>query len=340
MHCTFLIGWSPCFFFRHFYWIFLSDFFHTDTHILSLSLSLLKKQQLWLIHIIREGLSKQTGRGFINNASIGRQSCRHERDFGRRCLFFRSLHVRCGFKGGRSASDGQNGRLGWINDGRKFRNTKHAQIGNGKGSTLVFVRSQFPITSASGQILDGTGNFRQPLGVGIKDNGSNETSGCGHGNTNVNGIGILDRVATCNQTAIHFGHISQGECGTTNDKIIDRDLDLVFAGQGFAEGQHSIQFDLETGIKVGYGLFGFCQATGNDLTHFGIGDIFGGTVRDNGFRYQIGQGQGSDGRRHGGSGNRGRCCSSRHGQGGEFVLCNALQDISLGNTSSLTRSRS
>ena len=110
----------------------------------------LHHQQFWFGQVLFKSTQKESSCRFIHNTTVRTETGRHDGSNLGTLLFLGTIHLRSRHDTSTLTSDGQNGSLWRINDRTEFVNTKHAQIGNAKGSSLIFVRLQLSIPGAAG----------------------------------------------------------------------------------------------------------------------------------------------------------------------------------------------
>lgn len=86
------------------------------------------------------------------------------------------------------ATNSQDTRLWWIDDGWEVRNSEHTQIGYTKSTSLEFSRLQFSVASFSCQGFYVLWNCSESLAVGSENNWCNQTTIRGDSYRYVNGI--------------------------------------------------------------------------------------------------------------------------------------------------------
>lgn len=146
----------------------------------SLGMCYLQQHLERVLHVSLESLQPGSGNGAINDTVVAGKSDFHN--------VANSEAVLLGLIGNNlllSATDSKDTRLRGVDDGGEVLDAKHAKVGNAEGTTLVFVRSKFTITSTSSHVLDSVGDIRKTTRFSVGDNRSDQTSGGGDSNGDI-----------------------------------------------------------------------------------------------------------------------------------------------------------
>mmetsp|Transcript_30611 Transcript_30611/g.66254 ORF Transcript_30611/g.66254 Transcript_30611/m.66254 type:complete len:217 (-) Transcript_30611:1153-1803(-) len=197
----------------------------------------LKHQQFRFGQILVKGRQEQCRRRFIDNSSISTQPSGHDGLDSRSPIILTILLLVIDpfrrYDRPHTAPNRQDGSLGRIDDGTEFGYPKHTQIGYAERTALVLLGGELPVSGPGGQIFHLGGYVRQAQGIGGGYDGGNETCGSCNGNADIDGIVGTDRTTLDVVGAIHFRHIAQRQGSTSDDQIVDGNLDVVIVGKGF-----------------------------------------------------------------------------------------------------------
>lgn len=124
-------------------------------------------------------------------------------------VFRSKLEFSCGL------ADSKDTRLRGVDNGSKFVDAEHAEVGNGERAALVLFRLELPITSTGGKSLGLGRNSGKTLGTDVFDDGGNETVGGSDSDTDV---GLLVRADSLTKPSrVSLGDVRESQRRSLDD---------------------------------------------------------------------------------------------------------------------------
>ena len=164
-------------------------------------------------------------------------------------------------------TDSQDRGLGRIHDGTELFDAIGSEVGDGDGSTRVFVGLELLVAGTEREILHGSADLLERELLGIADHRSDETILDGDRNREIHASIFNDGIASEGGVDLRLLHGGAGHRGKCD--IVEGDLPAAGGDVLLAEGHHRGGVDLDREIEVrNLGLAGE-QALGDDAAHAG-----------------------------------------------------------------------
>ena len=167
----------------------------------------------------------------------------------------------------------QDGGLGQVDDGGTVERTEDTTVGDGEGTASHVLNGELVVTSLLAELGDGLLDADHVHGLGVADDGGDETLLGGNGDGDVNVVAVNDSVTTVGALdgGVDGGEVLHGENGSAGeggheaklDASLLEDLLLVL----LAHVHQSRHVDLIKGGEGSGGVLRLLQALGDTQTH-------------------------------------------------------------------------
>jgi hypothetical protein len=246
-----------------------------------------------------ESLQPPSTDSAVNNTVVARESRLHNSN-----LLEALLRRRVNDELLLARTDGKDARLRGVDDSGERLDAHHSKVRDGEGSSLVLLRLELTVTSLGSESLGLRRDGRETLATGVGDDGGDETGRGSDGDADVLSLVLTDEVSV--PSRVGLGDVLEGEGGSLDDEVVDRELDrlgrLLGSGggvEGGAELVDTVHVDLGGEVVVGDSGLRLGEALSDDTAHAGNGNVGVGSSGSSGG--SLGGGGGGGGTSRGGS---------------------------------------